>query len=470
MALRNPVMKRNSLSLRLIVVAGVWSVVALVIAGLILVELYRAASERAFDERIDVYVTTLIGELSVAEGENAEPDPPGEARFKIPVSGWYWTVREAAGSQILHASPSLVGDALVLPSIAGLEAWRGYATGPAHEELRVSQRLVDFGGDRQLVIAVAGETTTLAAETADFAGQVALTLAVFGLGLVGAIFLQVRIGLRPLDRLKASFAAVRRGEAERIDEDLPSEIAPLAVELNALIASNKDIVERARAHVGNLAHALKTPLSVITNEVREAGGPQADKLAEQAVLMRQQIDHHLDRARMAAQRRVIGVATEVAPVVDALLRAMRKIHRGVDGDRALLIEGDVAPDLRFRGERQDLEELLGNLIDNACKWAKAHVRVRVTSCEVAQGADTRGANTQGGRPMLSISIEDDGPGLSEEERAEAMKRGRRLDETVPGSGLGLSIVADLVALYGGRCTLERSDLGGLRARLELPAV
>lgn len=450
-------MRRNSLSLRLISVAAVWSVIALAIAGVILVELYRAASERAFDERIDVYLTTLIAELSAVNGSAREPDPPGEARFRLPLSGWYWTVRDAATQNVLHASPSLVGDALKLPNIpTGAEAWRGYATGPAREDVRASQRLVDFGAGRRLMIAVAGETSTLAGDIADFAGQVALTLSVFGLGLVAAIFLQVRIGLRPLDRLKASFAAVRRGEAEAIDEDLPSEIAPLAVELNALIASNKDIVERERSHVGNLAHALKTPLSVITNEAREMPGPAAEKLAEQAALMRRQIDHHLDRARMAAQRRVIGVASEVEPVVDALLRAMRKIH----GEKALVIEGDCAPGLRFRGERQDLEELLGNLLDNACKWARTTVRV---------GAAAR-ADAPGRRQMLTIVIEDDGPGLSQEQCAEAMKRGRRLDETVPGSGLGLSIVADLAALYGGDFTLARSELGGLEARLDLPAV
>lgn len=452
-------MKRNSLSLRLIAVAAVWSVVALAIAGLILVELYRAASERAFDERIDVYMTTLIAELSGSDGTVAEPDPPGEPRFKLPLSGWYWSVREEGN--VLFASGSLVGDALVLPSFdTSSDIRRDYATGPAREELRASQRLVEFGEGRRLLLAVAGETTTLSQETATFARQVALTLSVFGLGLVVAIFFQVRIGLRPLDRLKTSFASVRRGEAERIDEDLPSEIAPLAVELNALIASNKDIVERARAHVGNLAHALKTPLSVITNEVRESPGPQADKLAEQANLMRTQIDHHLDRARMAAQRRVIGVATEVEPVVASLLRAMRKIHRGVDGDRALVIDGNVAPDLRFRGERQDLEELLGNLIDNACKWAVSEVRVTAVL----------GDDGQAGRPMLTIIIEDDGPGLTMAERTEAMQRGRRLDETVPGSGLGLSIVADLVALYGGSFLLEDAALGGLKARLDLPAV
>ncbi|AXS39976.1 sensor histidine kinase [Breoghania sp. L-A4] len=451
-------MRRSSLSLRLILVAAVWSVVALAIAGFILVELYSAASERAFDERINVYMTTLIGELSVADAEGSEPDPPGEARFRLPLSGWYWTVRDPdASNDVLFASPSLVGDALVLPPIGEAETeWRGYARGPAREEVRVSQRLVDFGTDRRRLIAVAGETTTLAQETVAFAGQVALTLSIFGLGLVAAIFLQVRIGLKPLNRLKASFAAVRRGEAEQIDEDLPSELAPLAVELNGLIASNRDIVERARAHVGNLAHALKTPLSVITNEVRGAGGDEArnSKLAEQAALMRQQIEHHLERARMAAQRRVIGVATETAPVVDALVRTMRKIH----GGRNLSIEAIAPPDLRFRGERQDFEELLGNLIDNACKWAEGRVRVTL-----APHQDVR-------RPMLSILIEDDGPGLSAPQREQAMQRGRRLDETVPGSGLGLSIVADLAALYGGRFVLEDTPLGGLAARLELPAV
>ena len=360
----------------------------------------------------------------------------------------------AATGEVLFSSRSLLGDALVLPAPGGAGTERGLVNGPAGQELRFAERRVVFPGEETYRIAVAGETGALRDSIAAFAGQVALTLSVFGLGLVAAVVLQVRIGLRPLRRLQASLAAVRRGDAETVEEDLPRELAPLSGELNALIRSNREIVERARTHVGNLAHALKTPLSVVTNEARAASGPLAEKVAEQAAVMRTQIDHHLERARMAAQRRVIGVSTEIEPVVTRLVRAMTKIHR----DRGIAIDMTLAADLRFRGERQDLEEMVGNLLDNACKWAKERVVVTVRP----SGAPPHN--------LVEIEIGDDGPGLTPDEAAEAVKRGKRLDETVPGTGLGLSIVADLAAVYGGRLDFRRSSLGGLGVALLLPSV
>ncbi|ADZ71335.1 sensor histidine kinase [Polymorphum gilvum] len=447
---------RRSLAARLVLVASLWSTGALVVAGFILVGLYRAAGERAFDSQLEVYQKAIIGALAPVEGEALNrPENLGEPRFSLPLSGWYWTVSEADGGVRVFSSASLVGDPLAEPDLGGRDAASAFATGPGGEEIRIHRRVVGFNGKRY-VIAVAGKTETFRQEVRDFAGQVALTLAVFGIGLIGAVFLQVRIGLMPLARLSASLAAVRRGDAERIEEDLPREIAPLAVELNALILSNREIVERARTHVGNLAHALKTPLSVIANEARATGGPFADKVAEQAVLMRTQVDHHLERARMAAQRRVIGVSTPVEPALARLARAMGRIH----GERGLAIEAAAPGDLRFRGEQQDLEEMAGNLMDNACKWAARRVSV---SAAARPGGE-------GGRALFELVVDDDGPGLTAEERREAVKRGRRLDETVPGTGLGLSIVADLAALYGGRLELDDSPLGGLRARLVLPSV
>ncbi|MCC2112741.1 MAG: sensor histidine kinase, partial [Hyphomicrobiales bacterium] len=198
-----------------------------------------------------------------------------------------------------------------------------------------------------------------------------------------------------------------------------------------------------------------TPLSVITNEARAKDDPFARKVIEQAELMRDQVQHHLDRARMAARINVIGTVCDVAPVVDSLTRAMRHIHE----DRSLEIVAETVPDLRFRGERHDLEEMVGNLLDNACKWANGQVRLTVRSAEPRENGNS-----------FSICIEDDGAGLSPEERKEAARRGKRLDETKPGSGLGLSIVSELAGLYGGDFVLEDSALGGVRAVLTLPAV
>ncbi len=441
--------------------AAVWSTLALVIAGFILVGLYRAAGERAFDSQLEVHLNTIIGEMVSPDTTGGatpgvqRPESLPEPRFALPLSGWYWTVRKADESTILFASPSLVGDPLIMPPLGTQESLSGFAEGPRKEEVRFLQSRITIE-NVAYVIAVAAETAGFREEVSQFARQVGLTLLIFGAGLVGAIFLQVRVGLRPLSRLRASLSAVRMGDAESIDENLPREIAPLAVELNALILSNREIVERARTHVGNLAHGLKTPLSVIANEARANPGPLADKVGEQAAVMSTQIQHHLERARMAAQRRVIGVSCEVEPVLNRLVRAMDKIYQG----RGIEVEPSISGGIRFRGEQQDMEEMAGNLIDNACKWASSQVTVTVRT--ISEGGSARS--------MFELVVEDDGPGLSEEERKEAVKRGRRLDETVPGTGLGLSIVADLAALYGGRLELDRAKIGGLRTRLVLPAL
>ena len=453
---------QRSLAGRLVLVAGVWSAITLALAGFFLVELYRGASERAFDAQLEVHIKALISEMlqeggGTPDAETAIQQPvyAGDPRFSLPLSGWYWIVRESGKPEIAFASRSLVGDPLDVPMLGEARSRADFAFGPTGDEIRVLQERIGIGGT-DYVIAVGAATAGLRAEVGEFARQVTWALCIAGLGLILAVFLQVRVGLRPLQRLKVSLSAVRQGTAERIDEDLPREIAPLAIELNALIVSNREIVERARTHVGNLAHGLKTPLSVITNEARGDDSALGRKVGEQASIMSDQIQHHLERARMAAQRRVIGVSCDTVPVLERLVRAMEKIHR--DKDLQIDLAAQIA--VRFRGEAQDLEEMCGNLIDNACKWSASAVRIALRPLD----------ETGSGRLMFELTVEDDGPGLSEEQRSEAVKRGRRLDETVPGTGLGLSIVADLAALYGGRFELDRAALGGLKARIVLPAL
>jgi len=247
---------------------------------------------------------------------------------------------------------------------------------------------------------------------------------------------------------------VRTGDAPRIAGNYPPDLAPLAGELNQLIDANREILERARTQVGNLAHALKTPLSVMMNEADSSQGQLPDVVRQQTAVMRDQVQYYLDRARAAALSGALGGVTEIAPSLDALIRTFAKISQGRD------IEADhrVPAGLRFRGEKQDLEEMLGNLLDNAFKWARSRVEVGFTM-------------EDGETPHRSaLTIDDDGPGLPAAARSEVLKRGRRLDETTPGSGLGLSIVVDLAKLYGGEVSLDASPLGGLRARLVLPVV
>ncbi len=454
-------MRRNSLSFRLIAAASLWSAVALLVAGLILTSLYSSTVERGFDERLSVYLRTLVGSLAQqSPPASADPGNLGEPRFELTYSGWYWQVREADAGPVVLASRSLFTDTLDVANATDTGDLDGMASGalvgPDDQSLRVLSRTVDFDESHRYEVLVAGDAGEVADQIAAFRWSVGLTLAALGIGLVIASTAQIRWGLRPLDNVRRGLAALRSGKETRFEGPFPAEIAPLAKELNALLESNQEIIERARTQVGNLAHALKTPLSVITNEARAGSGPLAGKVAEQAELMRTQVNHYLERARIAARSKVIGAVTEVEPVVASILRAMERIHE----DKAIDLGADVAKGALFRGEKQDLEEIVGNLVDNACKWAKTEVSVTVAYAPAAD-EETPG--------RLTLTIDDDGPGLTAEERAEATRRGRRLDETKPGSGLGLSIVTELVGLYEGRLRLDRSPSGGVRAEVELPA-
>jgi signal transduction histidine kinase len=407
----------------------------------------------------------LIGAMSAQSDITAgfrEPSNVGEPRFQLPLSGWYWVLRRSDDGKIIASSKSLVGEVLSLPSDVGIEPGsdrvaKAYVVGPDQQELRILEREINFDDAMPYRLAVAGNAGELNNDITTFSERTALILALVGVGLVITTYFQVRIGLKPIGRIRESLQAIRAGDSERLEGDFPLELAPLADEMNALIEANGETMKRARTHVGNLAHALKTPLAVITNEARAADMPFAHRIAEQSGLMREYIDHHLERARMAAQRRVIGVVSDVSPVVERLARAMRKIHES----RGIAVDVDLADGLKFRGERQDLEEILGNLMDNACKWC--HARVVVTA-----GLDALGRADE--RRFMTICVDDDGPGLSPERRLQAVERGKRFDETVPGTGLGLSIVTELAVLYGGRFVLADSTLGGLRCELTLPAL
>src|SRR5690606_16012522 len=263
-----------------------------------------------------------------------------------------------------------------------------------------------------------------------FTFAAAWLLAAFAAVLFLALIFQRRMGLAPLVRLRQAVADVREGRVEKLQGAYPVEIAPLADELNSLIGHNREVVERARTHAGNLAHALKTPIAVLLNESTGREDEYGKLVWRQADAMAHQVDHHLRRARAAARGRALGARTPAAPVLSDLARTVGRIYR----DKALDIAAECPPQLVFHGERQDLEEMIGNLLDNAAKWAKSAVRARVTALPGTE---------------LEIRIEDDGPGLPAARRAEALQRGARLDETAPGTGLGLAIVSDLAEAYGG---------------------
>ena len=301
---------------------------------------------------------------------------------------------------------------------------------------------------------VMGNQSELEREIGAFQRRLLTYLSLFGIGMICINAAAILLGLQPLRRVRNALAMVREGTAQRLDGKFPSEIEPLANETNALIENNRRIVERSRTQVGNLAHSLKTPLAVLINEGNALGGAKGKLIVGQASSMQKQVEHYLQRARVAAQRDSVVYRTPVGPLAQRMTRVMQKLNPDISLSLSLPRQEVV-----FAGEREDLEEMLGNLLENAMKWARSTVAISVAPPK-EEGDDDR----------FEIAIEDDGPGIPEDKAREVLQRGRRLDETKPGTGLGLAIVADLVNEYGGGLALERSSLGGLRASVHLRSV
>jgi signal transduction histidine kinase len=458
-------MRFDSLAFRLFTTAAAWTLLVLPIAGIIIYGLYRDDVQASFDGQLQKLVNAITVD-SMGSAGDSDPLPPSnlyEPLFEVTHSGWYWQITPLDGGRKL-VSPSLATASLPSPAAEGVKPdesgarWLD-AKGPNGEPLRIVEVIDSLGhepGKPRFSILVAGPQDWLDHLVGNFRYRLTTALALAGLGLIAVTLFQVRFGLLPLRQIEAGLSRIRAGTATTLDGDLPAEIEPLQSELNALIRSNQAIVDRARTQVGNLAHALKTPLAVITNEARVDKTGLGEKVAEQAEIMRQSVTRYLDRARMAARVGVIGRVTPVAPVVEPLVRVLQRIHQ----DKGVAISVTCPPEARFSGEKQDLEEMLGNLLDNACKWADRDVVLMVEVPPTTARAHNR---------RINITVADDGPGLTAEERARIGKRGLRLDETKPGSGLGLSIVMELAHSYGGTCELAQAKLGGLAVHLSLPA-
>jgi signal transduction histidine kinase len=451
----------RSIASRLFLSAAFWSTLILALAGLGLSALNARWTEADFDDQLGVYLKALVANVALPSEEAKGGAPAAIApQFELAFSGWYWQItRLDANPPEIRVSKSLF--ASQLPHLVAVnpdhgEILSGYAIGPGGHELRMVEREIDAGDEGRYLVQVAANADVIEARERSFQYALAATFLTLALALVGSTALAVRFGLRPLRVLQEGVAAIRRGETERIAGEFPEDVAPLAAEVNQLLDANREIVERARTQVGNLAHALKTPLSVLVNEADSGSPSLSDKVREQTEIMRRQLTFYLDRARAAARARTFGVATEVRPVVDGLVRTFEKLQ----AERGLSFHVDMPDGLRFRGEAQDLTDLIGNLLDNAGKWARESVLIRAR----------REGGVRDAGPFLVAEIDDDGPGLEASARAEALERGKRLDESRPGSGLGLSIVVDLAAVYGGAIELGESPLGGLRATLRLPCV
>ncbi|ADV02026.1 sensor histidine kinase [Alicycliphilus denitrificans] len=454
-------MKRPSTrSLRLRLLAGTlaWMLLSIAAAGWGLRTLFLDHITQQLQAQLVLQLDQLSAVVDWGAGGRLVVSPMvADPRLERPLSGLYWQI-DRLGDEPRAAvarSRSLWDQALVLPPAPEGYPARGYRVlslqdAQGHRLLAVARTLqLPDDAAPPLRLVVAGDQALLAEPLQGFTRMLLIALGVLAAGLALAVVLQLQLALRPLQLLRQRLAAVRAGTAAQLQGPFPQELQPLVTEFNHMLAENADMVQRARTQAGNLAHAVHTPLSVLANAAAQEPGPLGALVREQVDAARRQVDYHLARARAAAAVRATGLATPVLEPVRALLRTMQRLH-AVRGLSFELAQG--AQDAAFRGEPQDLYELLGNLIDNAGKWARSRVVVDV--------------RREGGQ--LCFTVDDDGPGIPEAERERMFERGVQLDERRPGSGLGLDIVRALADTYGGSVQAGQSPLGGARLRLCLP--
>ena len=447
-----------SLAGRLLAVAALSITAALLAAGVAIGLLLHHFVQRTVDERLDtqiVFLASLLradaaGRLSLVGNADGPP-------FDRPGRGWYWQVRGPANTLRARALREEALDVSDLPLTPPPPPPRpgappppprpGDGPGPSGEALHFRIKTVTIGGVPAEIVAAAPRAA-MRDPLIDALTTLGLCLGALEIVLLLSILLQVRLGLRPLARLRATIADVRAGRRERLPDDQPTEVRPVANELNALLEQNAAMLERARSHVANLAHGLKTPLATLGLALsRDKADPR--ELAPLVDVMERRIRHHLGRARAAALAGPVRARTTMAPRLEALGAVLSKVN----AERAIALTIDVPESATVACEQQDFDEIAGNLLENAFTWARTTVAVQ--------------ARVDAGRLMV-LAIDDDGLGLQPAEIERVLRPGQRLDETAPGFGFGLSITRELVELYGGTLDFARASLGGLRATVTLP--
>ncbi|MDD2926556.1 sensor histidine kinase [Rhodoferax sp.] len=460
---------RGSLRVRLLGGTLFWIAASVLVAGWGLSSLFRQHVEAQFQAELTSHLDQLTAQFTLdAQDQPTLALPLSDPRLTRPYSGYYWQIDRlsdvaSGGTPIAGQlrSRSLWDHVLVVSTLtpADGQLHTGRVSGPQGEMLGMVARRVRVQDDptrppRTFRLIAAANESFFSEPLGHFNGLLWLALGLLAAGLVLAAVVQVVVGLAPLRSLRTALAKVHSGETQRLEGNFPQEVMPLIEDFNHVLTQNADVVARARTQAGNLAHALKTPLSVLANAASDphtTTASLAPLVAEQVAVARQQVNYHLARAQAAAASRLPGARTALLPALEGLVRVMERVH----AERAITITlQPMAASLAFRGETQDLQEMLGNLLDNACKWARQRVEVS------ARQQDT----------TLRLTIDDDGPGLAAAQREAVIQRGVRADEQVPGSGLGLAIVDDLAQLYGGQLVLGDSPLGGLRVELVLPAL
>lgn len=454
---------RTSLRVRLLVGTLAWIIGSVLLAGWVLTDLFARQLARQLNAELVLHTNQLVAELEIdAQGVASLESEPSDERFQRPLAGLYWQIDQldADGSvqaSVLH-SRSLWDQTLQQAEPPRFDATTGL------ENLGIVRDVPVYGlarvvtppeGEAAYRILLASDREAVTVPLARYRLMLTVALGLLAAGLTAAALVQVLLGLRPLASLRRGLEAIHQGRATRIEGRFPSEIQPLVNEFNAVLHESNAVLARARTQAGDLAHALKTPLAVLANSAAGQDTPFGQLVGEQVDLARRQVEHHLARARALAAVRTPGVRTELAPVLEALVRVLARLH----ADKGLALHVAALPaGLAFAGAEPDLQEMLGNLLDNACKWARSEVWV------------TAVAPAAGAAALLELRVEDDGPGLPAEQRVRIFERAVRMDERVPGSGLGLAIVRDLAQAYGGSVQAAASPRGGLAVRLRLPVL
>ncbi len=445
----------NSLALRLFTSAFIWILLTLVATGLILSDLNKETNIEAFDDRLNLLLETLIGASRIDSSDSITViSSIGDPRFFQPYSGWYWQIN--SGAKTLSRSRSMWDQVFTLDKrlIGGRAQFLDSSLKKSIEtqnitekkKLQIIQREISFPGfSGPLTFIVSGDTVEFKQNIEEFNKALFFSLVVLGLGLMFAVYLQVHYGLLPLNKIKKSLFKIRNGDAKKLEETYPLEVQPLASEINDLIQHNEKIIDRAKTHVGNLAHVLKTPLAVISNETET----EDFLMKSQLELMRKHIDRYLKKAHLDASGKVTKEKLNISNLLKKMIKIFHKLYPEVsinlkESNKNLIVYSSL----------EDMEEVIGNLLENSCKWTSGLISIKIE-----KKSDDE----------IKFKIEDNGPGLAEEQLTKVFGRGFRLDEQKPGTGLGLNIVKDIVESYKGNVWLERSkSLGGLEVNVLLP--
>ena len=444
----------NSLAVRLFLSATVWILLTLVSAGLLLSDLNKNSNFKAFDDRLNLSLETLIGasRLDSSDGITVV-STIGDPRYFQPYSGWYWQINDGAKTlarsrsmwdQVFTIDKRLIGGRSQF--VSQVQSSDNQVKKIEKKKLHIIQRKISFPGyQNPVTFTVSGDTQEYQNNIKKFDNTLSTILIALGVGLMFAVFLQVNFGLLPLNKIKTALFKIRNGDEKNLQDPYPLEVQPLATEINNLLEHNEKIIERAKTHVGNLAHVLKTPLAVVSNEI-----DGKDKiLSNQIQLMKRQIDRYLKKAHLDS----VGKITKEKINIIELSKKMVKIFLKLYPSKDIRMSSDLEKAFVL-SSFEDMEEVIGNIVENSCKWAGKRILLEIKESE---------------QNDIHMVFSDDGPGLPQDKMKKVFARGFRLDEQTPGTGLGLNIVKDIIETSKGKVWLTKSsELGGLEVNIKLP--